>query len=409
MKIVITNVYCYLNKGDAGIVNAMIENIRKLLPDSDIKIISLYPSIDQGKYVSDVEIVGSPIAVDAKQRGIKKIFNNVRCFFHIKKSLRSGKLDTAEQVIKDADIVISCGGGYMQSFNIKHFLTDFIYHYTQLYITRFYKKPYYIFAQTIGPFSKITKKLVAPIINDATAVFAREKISFDYVKANFDNKNVVLTSDVAFLLNSQTINNFQIKKNGTNVGVTLRSWNFPNHINAQHLKDKYQQSIVEFIDWLTRNDTNVFIMPQCIGPSTDNDLIISNKIYNKIQNKNKVKVVDKDLTPGQLKYLYGKMDYFVGTRMHSNIFSLSEGIPCLAISYDPKTDGIMELFGLSDYVIDINEIDTKKLIQTFKKLVQNKKEVKNKIDKKLIDIKDNAFDNFQRILDAYEKDKNYDS
>lgn len=81
MKIVITNVYCYLNKGDAGIVNAMIENIRKLLPDSDIKIISLYPSIDQGKYVSDVEIVGSPIAVDAKQRGIKKYSIMLGAFF----------------------------------------------------------------------------------------------------------------------------------------------------------------------------------------------------------------------------------------------------------------------------------------------------------------------------------------
>ena len=102
------------------------------------------------------------------------------------------------------------------------------------------------------------------------------------------------------------------------------------------------------------------------------------------------------------------MDYFVGTRMHSNIFSLSEGIPCLAISYDPKTDGIMELFDLSDYVIDINEIDTKKLVQTFKKLVQNQEKVKSKIDKKLINIKDNAFENFQRILNTYEKDKNYD-
>ena len=57
MKIIITNVYCYKNKGDAGIVVSMIKSLKKTFPHSDIKIVSLYPKDDVGKYDEDVTIL----------------------------------------------------------------------------------------------------------------------------------------------------------------------------------------------------------------------------------------------------------------------------------------------------------------------------------------------------------------
>ncbi|MFR0600748.1 polysaccharide pyruvyl transferase family protein [Lactobacillus equicursoris] len=402
MNIVITNVYCYLNKGDAGIVISMLENIQKIAPGSKIKIISLYPEIDLGKYDPNVEVIAPPIPVDNEQKGIRKIWRNFNLFYKLKRNLKKGRLGEAEKVIKDSDLVISCGGGYMQSFNLKHFWSNFIYHYAQLYVARYYNKPYYIFAQTVGPFSKITKKLVSSTINEATAVLAREKVSYDYVKKNFNNKNTVLTSDVAFLLDPKPTN-YLVNNDRKSVGLTLREWHFPNHPNANSLMSTYEKTIVKFVDWLVSQNYSVYIMPQCIGPDTDDDLIVSKRVYSSINNKKNVKIVDEDLTPGQLKYLYGKMDYFVGTRMHSNIFSLGEDVPCLAISYDPKTDGIMALFGLSDYVVDINSINFKELVQKFDKLVDNEANVKKKISSRLISIQQDARKNFEMVLN-YEKD-----
>lgn len=396
MDIVITNVYCYLNKGDAGIVIAMLENIKKIAPDSNVKIISLYPDIDLGKYDPDVEVIPSPMLVDRKHTGIRKFLGNLRCFLRLKKDLKSGVLNAAESAIKNSDIVISCGGGYMQSFNLKYFYSDFIYHYSQLYVANFFKRPYYIFAQTVGPFSKLCQHLASPIINGANAVLAREEVSYDYVNKHFNNSNVMLTSDVAFLLEPKEVK-FPIDKNKKNVGITLREWSFPNQPNASKLMKKYEDSVIEFIDWLANKGYTVYLMPQCIGPGPDNDLIISNRVYSKV-NKGNVILVDEDLTPGQLKFLYGQMDYFVGTRMHSNIFALGEEVPCLAISYDPKTDGIMALFGLSDYVVDINSIDYEKLVDTFEKILVNEGEVKEKISLKLTDIKQDAIENFKKVL-----------
>ncbi len=40
------------------------------------------------------------------------------------------------------------------------------------------------------------------------------------------------------------------------------------------------------------------------------------------------------------------MDLFLGTRLHSNIFALVAGVPVVAVAYQYKTFGLMEMIGL---------------------------------------------------------------
>jgi colanic acid/amylovoran biosynthesis protein len=48
--------------------------------------------------------------------------------------------------------------------------------------------------------------------------------------------------------------------------------------------------------------------------------------------------------------------------MHSNIFSLSEGVPVIAIGYQPKTRGIIQMVGLERWMIDIERVSGQTLI-----------------------------------------------
>jgi colanic acid/amylovoran biosynthesis protein len=57
------------------------------------------------------------------------------------------------------------------------------------------------------------------------------------------------------------------------------------------------------------------------------------------------------------------MDIFIGTRMHSNVFALSEGVPLVAIEYRFKTRGIMQMLGLERWVVDIEQVDGPGLIE----------------------------------------------
>ena len=70
------------------------------------------------------------------------------------------------------------------------------------------------------------------------------------------------------------------------------------------------------------------------------------------------------------------MNYFIGTRMHSNIFALSSLIKTIAIAYEPKTTGIMKMLKLSSYVINMEDVDSDKLYKLYLKLKSDKEYLK---------------------------------
>lgn len=73
------------------------------------------------------------------------------------------------------------------------------------------------------------------------------------------------------------------------------------------------------------------------------------------------------------------MDYTVGTRFHSVIFSLSEGVPALAIEYGGnKGAGILKDIGLAEYGIPIEEVSFNKLKETFIRLTDNSANIRLK-------------------------------
>jgi colanic acid/amylovoran biosynthesis protein len=83
-------------------------------------------------------------------------------------------------------------------------------------------------------------------------------------------------------------------------------------------------------------------------------------------------VVDADLHPFEVIGLCGAMDIFIGTRMHSNIFSLISKVPVVAIEYEHKTRGIMRGLGLEDLTIDIKDVTPQTLQQRIDLLLNNK-------------------------------------
>jgi colanic acid/amylovoran biosynthesis protein len=77
------------------------------------------------------------------------------------------------------------------------------------------------------------------------------------------------------------------------------------------------------------------------------------------------------------------MAVFVGTRMHSNIFALSQYVPAMAISYLPKTTYIMESLELSDYVVDITIVNTSHLCKLFDLLWEHRSALKGHLEEKI--------------------------
>ena len=109
-------------------------------------------------------------------------------------------------------------------------------------------------------------------------------------------------------------------------------------------------------------------------------------------------MLNDDLSPVEIKSLIANCDYFIGTRMHSNIFATSMCIPTIAIAYEKKTNGIMHTIGLDDYIIEMNEITTEKLLSKIRKQEKNSDEIKELLEKRIISVRMEIIDKIKKIL-----------
>ena len=148
----------------------------------------------------------------------------------------------------------------------------------------------------------------------------------------------------------------------------------------------------------TNNSAFVFV-PQVIV-KYGNDADIAYKIRERLAEKNRDKfvILTEDLSPLEIKALIGNFDYFIGTRMHSNIFAISMKTPTIAIAYEKKTNGIMHTVGLDDYVIEMNSISLDILEEKARIQKENASEIHNKLDKKIEDIRKEIIINMEKVL-----------
>ena len=67
----------------------------------------------------------------------------------------------------------------------------------------------------------------------------------------------------------------------------------------------------------------------------------------------------EDRGPHEMRTIIANANFMVASRFHSCIFALLEGVPVLAISYNYKTEGIMDMLEMSDCVRDISSVSAR--------------------------------------------------
>ncbi|HBY01497.1 MAG TPA: hypothetical protein DEG92_02970 [Rikenellaceae bacterium] len=162
--------------------------------------------------------------------------------------------------------------------------------------------------------------------------------------------------------------------------MTVTRWSFPGSKNPLFLKEEYIRSFRECASHITgRLGMQILVFPQVTGPSSySDDRIFAKEIFGPLENQDIV-LLNEHYEPDKLKGIMAHMTVFVGTRMHSNIFSLSAKVPTMAIAYQEKTTGIMEMLGLGDWVIPINDVSPKKMINMFSDLLHHRDFLKEKL------------------------------
>ena len=410
MKIVITNAYTWYNKGDAGILLATIDVLKKVYKDAEFSILSFAPDTDRIKYSTDKSIkeVESNILNPHpyKHTKIGRILAIGKLFFKMLQTQLGLKLFRKSTIKKnrnlklldEADIIVVCGGGFLGGKKL-----DSLMHIYQIYVNTLFKKPVYVMGNSIEPIAnKVVKKYTEGVLKRVDYIFAREKITEEYLKKILPFNKFCRIPDMAFSLEDKEYEFDYMdklkKENDIIIGITVRNWNFPNVKDKNKAKENYLKAVADSMDFIIEKYNSVFVfVPQVIVEFGD-DTETAKEIKKIMKNSNKFVIRNDDYSPYEIKAMASKCDYFIGTRMHSNIFATSMKIPTTAIAYEKKTNGIMETVNMSDYVVEIDTITKEELINTIEKMIDNKEKIIKTLNERIPEIRKEIEEKTKKVL-----------
>jgi colanic acid/amylovoran biosynthesis protein len=402
MKITITNAYTWYNKGDAGILLGIINSLKKIYGnDIEINVLSFTPKEDEKRYCKDKTIkkiysnilnpypyrhtyLGKTIAI------IKLLFKMIWLYLISKISLKSLiKRNKEFSILNDSDLILVCGGGFLGG---------------KKYIDTLFNKKVIMMGTSIEPMKNgFLKKVTETIISKLDFVFARENITYDYLKTFMPLNKIEIIPDMAFMLDDNKNIDKRVehlkKTNKYICGLTVRKWNFPNAFDPKEQMTNYINSVVDSIDYFYQNYCMIFVFVPQVIVENGNDIDVAYKIKEKLLNQDALVIIEDDITPIEIKTLISGFDIFVGTRMHSNIFATSMSIPTVAIAYEKKTNGIMQTVKLADYVIEIDNLNSKELIKKIKQALENKEKINNDLKKEIPKIREEIIKKLKKVLE----------
>lgn len=348
-------------------------NYHLYILDSNLENVGLYNLNLQGK---DIEVYpfSYPIGVGLKDwvkplLNIPEFFKSIKIFFKADYILDIGQGDSF------ADIY---GFHRFSEINRIHRLANF------------FRKPYCMLPQTIGPFTNlIIRKKANKSIKNANMVMVRDANSLSYVRECVPKQlNIREYIDVAFFLPyKKTV--FDSTKIHVGLNVSALLWNGGYTRNNQFgLKCNYQKAIRNIINYfLTIDNVIIHLIPHVVDKqrNIENDYEVCYDLYEEFNN-NRIVLSPFFLSPIDAKNYISGMDFFLGARMHSTIAAFSSSVPVIPMSYSRKFNGLFKDTLSYDYFVDMKEMGESELLDVIKEGFANRVKIRKVIMERMVNI-----------------------
>ncbi len=268
------------------------------------------------------------------------------------------------EALLSADIVIAAPGNYLYSSG-RLGLALLLALLNQLFAVAA-NRPIYLFPQTIGPLIRWWEyHFLTYVLAASRLIFLRDTVSIHALAAGTRPWRALVVPDMAFAirrldssLGQELLTRYSVPiGEGPLLGVTVLDWE---RLHRRFTRQtEYEIAVARAMDFFVRKfDGYVVVFPQVRGPSeAENDLLPSRRVCARVQHRERVYLVEEVPSTRHLISAYGLMDLFLGTRLHSVLFALTQGVPVLAIAYQAKTLGVLQTVGLESWVIPIESVE----------------------------------------------------
>jgi len=320
---------------------------------------------------------------------IASIFYRLIPFSFIRRTLK--RLFPWIRATAEATLVGDIRGGdsFSDIYGMRRFLIGFFMSWSVILI----RKEIVQFPQTYGPFgSPLARILAGFLLKRSSVIMARDGISKKEAEGLTQRKRAVwLCPDVAFSLlpiKPREICVYPILPDnklptgiiGLNVNGLMYNGGYT-RANMFGLKLDYRKLLMELTSAFPKwHEQEFWLLPHVYAPPGDveSDPDACEAVYQAMVTRmqRNARIVRGNYDCHELKWIIGQFDFFVGSRIHSCIAALSQGVPCVGIAYSRKFRGVFDTVGMGDWVVDARELDEEQALARIIELYQHRDSVR---------------------------------
>lgn len=231
--------------------------------------------------------------------------------------------------LKPCDVFVSGGGSLVQDVTS---LRNVFYYTGLMRLARIMGKPVVIYAQGVGPLNrKIAQRVARGVFQNAQVLTVRDQASAELLQKIGVTKTVEVTADPVWALRAAKLP--AIVKTPPIWNVALRSWPGTEH-NIEYSKRTFgaiaeaanlSGAHLRFVPMQPREDAP--LAAQMRDMARDDEMVILDRAH--------PRDVMAECNRGAR--------VMIAMRLHALIFAASQGVPCVAINYDPKVEALAKL------------------------------------------------------------------
>jgi polysaccharide pyruvyl transferase WcaK-like protein len=249
--------------------------------------------------------------------------------------------------------------------------------------------------QTYGPYkSPLARWLARYLLRRSRVIVARDKVSQriaqDLVGAPME---VRLSPDVAFSLVAVHPGVLSVdpaldgSPSGSVIGLNVNGLMYRGGYTRNNmfgLRMDYPGFLRDLVTGLLdEHDGELWLIPHTYAAAGDveSDSEASRELRESLPQslQPRVRIVDGEYDQHEVKGVIGTCDFFIGSRMHSCIAALSQGVPCVGVAYSMKFRGVFESVGMEDWVVDARELDADQAVARVMELYRTRDGIRDEL------------------------------
>jgi len=306
------------------------------------------------------------------------------------------------QSVLDADVVASIAGG--DSFADIYGLGRLWYVALPQLLVLQLQKPLVLLPQTLGPFKGTFARFIARyIMRNATAVYSRDETGFAEAERLLGSRRdrLKFSRDVAFALEPMApaadgLAKLPPKREralvGLNVSGLLLAGGYTRE-NMFGLKADYVRLMREIILYFVNEENaDVLLVPHVYGTDLESDTGACGRLYRELQPVcgEKLHLLPGGFNQHEIKYLIGRCDFFLGSRMHACIAALSQSVPAVCLAYSRKFIGVMESVGCGELVADLCSLSNEETLKAVRNIFSSRTRIREGLRKRMPGVRESV-------------------